>query len=79
MTIEMYTLRTARDRVKLTQKDAAEKLGISPDTLRNWENGITQPDALMIKRIEELYHINFNQLIFLNTDYGKTVTETEDE
>lgn len=73
MTIEMYTLRTARDRVKLTQKDAAEKLGISPDTLRNWENGITQPDALMIKRIEELYHINFNQLIFLNTDYGKTV------
>ena len=73
MTIEMYTLRTARDRVKLTQKDAAKKLGISPDTLRNYELGKSQPDVKIIKRIEELYHISFNQLIFLNTDYGKTV------
>lgn len=73
MTIEMFTLRTARDRAGLTQKDAAEKLGISPDTLRNYESGKYQPDALMIKRIEELYHISFSQLIFLDTDYGKSV------
>lgn len=77
MTVEMYTLRTARDRMHLTQKEAAERLKISPDTLRNWENGITQPDAMAIKQIEDLYHITFNQIIFLTADYGKTVNGKE--
>lgn len=73
MTIEMFTLRTARDKAGFTQKEAAERLGISSDTLRNYESGKSQPDVLMIKRIEELYHISFSQLIFLESDYGKTV------
>jgi len=31
-----------RRRYILSQKDAAEKLGISPNTLNRWENGLSQ-------------------------------------
>ena len=71
--IEMYTLRVAREKTGLTQKEAAKKLEITPDTLRNYETGKSKPDVQMIKKIEALYNVPFSQLIFLGTDYGKPV------
>jgi DNA-binding XRE family transcriptional regulator len=41
--IVKMTLEAARRNVGLTQKEAAEKLGISNKTLGSWENGITFP------------------------------------
>lgn len=76
--IEMFTLKTARDRAQISQKDAAAFLGVNVDTLRNYEVGKSQPDALMIKKIEELYGVRFDQLIFLDNDYGKTVNQKGD-
>ena len=76
--IEMFTLKTARDRAQISQKDAAAFLGVNVDTLRNYEVGKSQPDALMIKKIEELYGVRFDQLIFLESDYGKTVNQKGD-
>lgn len=73
--IEMFTLKTARDRAQISQKDAAAFLGVNVDTLRNYEVGKSQPDALMIKKIEELYGVRFDQLIFLKSDYGKSVNQ----
>lgn len=31
------TLRTHRERAKLTQKEVAEMIGVSPNTINNWE------------------------------------------
>ena len=60
---EMYTLRTARDRLGLTQKEAAKKLGISDD-----ERGKTYPNVPMLKKIEEVYQVEYDQLLFLEKD-----------
>ena len=59
------TLKAARMNVALTQKQAAQKLGITISTIGNWERGRSFPDALQIKRIEELYHVRYDELIFL--------------
>lgn len=67
------TLRTARERQKLTQSEAAEKIGISPDTLGNYERGKSYPDIPVLRKIEETYGIPYAQLIFLPLDYDKTV------
>ena len=75
--IEMYTLRVAREKTGLTQKEAAKKLDITPDTLRNYETGKYKPDVQMIKKIEALYNVPFSQLIFLGTDYGNPVIPEE--
>ena len=59
------TLRAARMNVNLTQKDAAEKIGVTVDTVGNWERGKSYPDAIQIRRIEETYHVHYDDLIFL--------------
>lgn len=65
---EMYTLRTARDRLGLTQKEAAKKLGISDDVLSNYERGKTYPNVPMLQKIEEVYQVEYDQLLFLEKD-----------
>lgn len=64
------TLKTAREIAGLTQLTAAESLGIAPDTLRNYEKGKSYPDVTMLRKIEKLYHVTYNQLIFLPLDFG---------
>ena len=68
--IEKYILKTAREKAGLKQSEAAEELNISVDTLSNYERGKTYPDVLLIKKIEDLYNVNYNQIIFLNKNNG---------
>lgn len=68
-----FTLRTAREKCKLTQEEAAKKIGISPDTLSNYERGRSYPDIPVLRKIEEVYQVTYEQLIFLPLDYDKTV------
>lgn len=60
-----FSLKAARVNANLSQKAAAEAIGISNKTLGNWENGITSPTADKIPAICELYGIPYDQLNFL--------------
>lgn len=62
------TLKMLRVRDNLTQEAAAKALGISPSTLSKWESGKSFPDVLDINKIENLYRINYNDIIFLPID-----------
>ena len=62
---QMYTLKSARDRLGLSQKEAAKRLGISDDVLSNYERGKTYPNVLMLKKIESVYGVKYDQLLFL--------------
>ena len=64
------TLRAARVNKSLTQKEAAILLGISVDSLWNYENGRSYPNVPVIKKMEEVYEISYNNLIFLPNDNG---------
>lgn len=68
--MERYTLKTARDRVKLTLTEAAKELGITAETLSSYEKGKTFPDVPMIMRIEVLYGVKYNEIIFLVDNHG---------
>ena len=48
------TLRAARMNASMTQKEAAQHLGVTVDTV-----------ALQIRRIEEAYRVKYDDLIFL--------------
>jgi len=58
------TLKAARINKQMKQKEAAQALGVSIDTLSNWENGKTFPDVPHIKKIEELYGVFYRDIIF---------------
>ena len=59
------TLKAARVNKKLTQRDAATALGISVDTLSNYERGKSFPDVPTIQKIENLYGTTYDNIIFL--------------
>lgn len=66
-----------RKRAKLSQEKFAEKLGISRQTLSNYENDITFPDLMQAKNIAETLNISIDELVGNdNTMYGK-ITRTE--
>lgn len=58
------TLKAARVNVGMTQRQAAEALGISRETLQNYEAGKNFPSVPIIKKIEDLYKIPYENLIF---------------
>ncbi len=69
----IMSLKQARELKKMTQEAAAKELGISVDTLGNYERGKSYPDIPVLRRIEKLYGVPYNRLIFLPLDYDKTV------
>lgn len=71
------TLKAARVNAGLTQAEAAAKLGVSPDTLSNWEARKTFPNVPQIKRIEEVYGVTYNDIIFLPGDSVKPKRDGE--
>ena len=60
------TLKAARINKDLTQKQAAEKFGVSKNTVGNWERGKSFPSADKIKLIEAEYGIPYDNIIFLH-------------
>lgn len=59
------TLKAARLNAGFTQETAAKQLGISESTLGSYERGITFPDVPLIKKIEDLYGVEYRDIIFL--------------
>lgn len=80
-TKEMYKLRNVRDRLDLSQKEAAKRLGINVDVLSNYERGKTYPNVLILRKIEEVYDIKYDQLIFLekNNAIKRTLRRNKNE
>lgn len=62
------TLKGLRADFNLTQKEVAEKIGVSPDTISKWENGKTYPDVEDIWKIEELFSVGFADIKFLKNN-----------
>lgn len=58
------SLKAARVNAGLTLADAAKKLGVAPLTLSHYENGVTFPDVLKIKKIEKIYCVAFSDITF---------------
>lgn len=67
------TLKTAREIKGYTQAQAAKLIGVSKDTLGNYERGKSYPDVAVLRRIEKVYGCEYSQLIFLPLDYDKIV------
>lgn len=56
------TIKAARVNAGLTQKEAAEKLGISYQTLSRYENNPGQMPVKMVLDMCDLYHTNVDSL-----------------
>ena len=62
------TIKAARVNKGLTQAEAAELLGVSADSLWNYENHRSYPDIRVVKKMVEIYGFSYDELIFLPND-----------
>lgn len=69
--IKAITLEAARRNKGLTQEDAAKALGVDVSTIRNYESGRSYPNVVILKRIENVYGVNYNDIDFFSPE--KTV------
>lgn len=59
------TLKSARINKGLTQVEAAKLIGVTKDTLSNYERGKSYPDVPIIKKIEQVYGVTYSEIKFL--------------
>ena len=71
------TLRAIRINNGWTQDEMAQKIGVSVDTLRNYELCKTYPDVPIINKIIEVTGIEYNNIIFLPNKYAESVNKEE--
>lgn len=57
-------LRIMRETAGLTQNQLAEKIIVSRQAVSNWENGKTEPDVNMLRRIASILQIEIKELFF---------------
>ena len=56
-------IRNSRTAAGITQEQAAEALGVSRQTVSNWENGKTYPDIVSVLKMSDLYHVSLDYLL----------------
>lgn len=56
-------IKNARIDAQFTQEQVAEVLGVSRQTMSNWENGKTYPDIVSVIKMSDLYEISLDALL----------------
>ena len=71
----MQNLKKLRLERKLSQQKLAEQFGITQQAIFNYENGITEPDIYMLKRMADFFHTSIDYLVGY-TDCAVTYKDT---
>ena len=77
--METLTLRAIRVNLGLSLEEASTLIGVSKDTLSNYERGATYPDVPIIKRIEDVYNVTYDKINFLVKDTVLNGKEQKEE
>ena len=56
-------IKAARIEKKLTQEQVAELLGVSRQTISNWENQKSYPDIISVIKMSECYDVSLDYLL----------------
>ncbi len=69
-------LKNARNEANFTQEEIAEKLGVSRQTISNWENSKSYPDIISVIKLSEIYSITIDALLKEDKNMIKHLDET---
>lgn len=75
-----FTLKALRINNNWSKEEASKLYGVSIDTVNNYETYKTFPDVPIIENILRATGMKYDDIIFLPSNYGKTVNiECESE
>lgn len=58
------SLKAARVNARLSQTEAAQKMGVSRSTIQNWESGRTAPNVVQADKLYEIYGLPQDAIFF---------------
>jgi len=53
----MINIKKCRKKIKLTQVDLAKAVGVSLNSIQNWEKGVTTPKSKNLKKLHKVLKI----------------------
>ena len=56
-------MRSLRKEKKLTQKELAAKLYVTPSTVSKWENGVAVPDIYAVTSMADVFGVPVTELL----------------
>lgn len=59
----MVTIRKYREALGWTQAHLAEKCGVVPSTVTQWETGVRKPDIIMLKKLAGIFDCTTDDLL----------------
>lgn len=59
----MTDIKTARNRLGMTQSQLAERIGVERTVLTHWENGDTSPRVEHLPRIADALGVSIDELV----------------
>lgn len=69
-------LKEKRTVLGLSQEQLAEKLGVTRQTIANWEKGKTYPDITAVMKLSDLYGVSLDELLKEDASMRKHVEDT---
>lgn len=69
-------LKYLRNSTQCTQKKLAEYLGLSSNTVCEWEKNRSEPSIATIKKLAEFFDVSADYLIGLEDDFGARAATT---
>ena len=72
-------LKTVRNAAGLSQEQAAEALGVSRQTVSNWETGKSYPDIVSVIRMSDLYAVSLDRLLKEESTVNQTYRDYLEE
>lgn len=70
-------LKKARNEKGLTQEQTADALGVSRQTISNWENNKSYPDIISVIKMSEIYSISLDHLLKEDNSMNRKQTYME--
>lgn len=64
----MQTIKELRSKMKISQKELADRLNVSRSTISMWETGASQPDFDNVLKIAEIFDVSVDYLIGREAD-----------
>ena len=71
-------LKNARVEIGLTQEKVAEEIGVSRQTVSNWENGKFYPDIVSVIKLSDLYSVSLDELLKEDKNMLRHLKESTD-
>jgi len=74
-------IRKARIEAEIAREEAAKELGVSVQTVADWETGRSSPDILSTVKMSALYHVSLDEWLHADgtgTEYVKKLKEDSD-